>query len=391
MTLEPSIDNLRELEADLAADLAAIASPVAPSGLASRALASTSRGGSGGSGGRGPAPLLRHFGGDWKHAAALGAICLVVFVVVVGVMLPSVGRARASYAVSAPASESYRFAADRLDTADAPIAGGMMDKNVAHLDDQNFKGIKPGSTKGQIADRAPARQVIRTANLEVRVANVRDSYQNASSLVREDLGEFISQTTFSGVEPYTAATVTLRVNADRLQSVLQSLRGLGDVTSESTGGEDVTDQLVDLDARLRNERRIEQELLTLLDTRNDAPLEDILKVREHLGRIRENIERLAAQQAQLTNRVALATITAQLVAKSEPIARQEGLLDYLGSELGAAWRWSLRALIDTISFLLAVIVGGLIWWSILGAIALLVRRAWGRHKRRLAAEPPPAI
>lgn len=387
MTLEPSIDNLRELDADLAADLAAIASPVASGGLASRALASTGRG----SGGRGAAPLLRHFGGDWKHAAALGAICLLILVVVVGVMVPSVGRERSSYAVSAPASESYGFAVDQSGAPASPNIGGMMDKRVADEDGERFQDSKPGSAPTPSASQAPARQVIRTANLEVRVANVRDSYQNASSLVREDLGEFISQTTFSGVEPYTAATVTLRVNADRLQSVLQSLRGLGDVTSESTGGEDVTDQLVDLDARLRNERRIEQELLTLLDRRNDAPLEDILKVREHLGRIRENIERLAAQQAQLTNRVALATITAQLVAKSEPIARQEGLLDYLGSELGAAWRWSLRALIDTVSFLLAVTVGGLIWWIIFGAIALLVRRWWTRRQRRLAVEPPPVI
>lgn len=375
MTLEPTIESLRELEADLAK----IAAPAAPGGLAGRALA-----------GRSVSPsLLRPFLGDWKHAAALGAVGLVVLVVLVGIMVPKVGRARSSYAVSAPASESYGLVTDSLGSDRAPIIGGMVDKQVA--DGNRQEDFKPGSPPAQSATKAPARQVIRTANLEARVANVRDAYQSASALVREDLGEFVSQTTFSGVEPYTAATVTLRVNADRLVSVLQSLRALGEVTSESTGGEDVTDQLVDLDARLRNERRIEQELLTLLDTRKDAPLEDILKVRESLGRIRENIERLGAQQAQLTNRVALATISARLVAKSEPVAREQGWFGYMGDELGRAWRWSLRSLADTVAFILAVTVGGLIWWLILGGAILGVRRWWKRRQRRLAAEPPPVI
>lgn len=376
MTLEPTIDNLREpdpdLDPDLAADLAALASPIAPAGLASRALTIVKPLRSG-------ASPWRHFLGDWKHAAAISAMGFLLLVVA-GIMLPNVGRARVASG-PAPASVSIRDGSEFVGRA-------VLGTERARA--QNSAPASPAASTPEPTAATP-RQVIRTANLDVRVANVRDSYQNASSLIREDLGEFISQTTFTGIDPYSSATVTLRVNADRLQIVLQSLRGLGDVTSESTGGEDVTDQLVDLDARLRNERRIEQELLTLLDTRKDAPLEDILKVREHLGRIRESIERLGAQQAQLTNRVALATITARLVAKSEPIARKEGLLDYLGSELAAAWRWSLRALIDTISFLLALTVGGLIWWTLLGAIALLIRRAWRRHKRRLAVEPPPAI
>lgn len=371
MTLDTS-NSMRDSDSSLAADLVAFAAPVSASGLAGRALASSKPVGHG-------APPLREFIGDWKHAAALATVGFLLLIVVAGVALPSLGTSRAT--VTGRALESLSAARVEYPVPSSPPARDATFKS----DDKSVLDRNAPATK------QAARQVIRTANLEVRVANVRDSYQNASSLVREDLGEFISQTTFSGVDPYSSATVTLRVNADRLQSVLQSLRGLGDVTSESTGGEDVTDHLVDLDARLRNERRIEQELLTLLDTRKDAPLEDVLKVREHLGRIRESIERLGAQQAQLSNRVALATVTARLVAKSEPIARKEGLLDYLGSELGAAWRWSLRALIDTISFLLAVIVGGLIWWIILGAIALLLRRAWRRHTRRLAAEPPPAI
>lgn len=372
MTLEPSIDTLRELDPNLAADLAAIASPVAPGGLAERALASIKPT-------RPGASALRHFLGDWRHAAALGAVGFLLLVVVVGIALPSVGSSRARYG----SSELEGVSAAKVEyvVPSSPPVGDAL---------QGVVGGEMGS-RSAAGDATVPRQVIRTADLDLRVANVRDAYASASSLVREDLGEFVSQTNFSGVEPYTAATVTLRVNADRLQSVLQSLRALGEVASESTGGEDVTDQMVDLDARLRNERRIEQELLTLLETRKDAPLEDVLKVRDHLGRIRESIERLAAQQAKLANRVALATITARFSAKSEPIARSEGVLDYLGSELGSAWRWSLRALIDTVSFLLAVIVGGLIWWIIVGASIFAIRRWWRRRQRRLAAEPPPVI
>lgn len=371
MTLDSS-NSMRDSDSSLAADLVAFAAPASASGLAGRALASSRPAQHGSS-------PMRDFLGDWKHAAALGAVGFLLLVVVVGIALPSVGSSRGS--VSSRALESVTAAKVEYVVPSSPPAGDAL---------RGMVGEQTGR-RSTADDASGRRQVIRTADLDVRVANGRDAYASASSLVREDLGEFVSQTNFSGVEPYTAATVTLRVNADRIQSVLQSLRALGEVASESTGGEDVTDQMVDLDARLRNERRIEQELLTLLETRKDAPLEDILKVRDHLGRIRESIERLAAQQAKLANRVALATITARLSAKSEPIARREGVLDYLGSELSAAWRCSIRALIDTVSFLLAVIVGGLIWWIILGGMIFAIRRWWRRRQRRLAVEPPPVI
>ena len=66
--------------------------------------------------------------------------------------------------------------------------------------------------------------------------------------------------------------------------------------------------VVDLDARLRNERRVEQELLELLDSRDESPLEEILKLRGEIAKVRTQIERYTAQQDRLSRLVSLATV-----------------------------------------------------------------------------------
>ena len=128
--------------------------------------------------------------------------------------------------------------------------------------------------------------------------------------------------------------------AGRLGEVLNALRELGEVKSVRKGGQDVTTQVVDLEARLRNERRIETELLALFDQRKDATLEEILKLRDKLGEVRRQIEQLVAQRQRLSRLVSLATI---LVIIRTPDARAEqeadlGLGAYFSESIGAAWK-----------------------------------------------------
>ena len=219
------------------------------------------------------------------------------------------------------------------------------------------------------------RQVIRKATMELLTDDVRATFLKATQLLSEARSEYLEASSLTGTGDEMQASLTLRVAADRLSEVLNQLRQLGEVRSEDSRGEDVTSQVVDLDARLRNERHIETELLDLLERRNDAPLKEILQVRSRINEVRQSIERLTAQQQRLSRLVSLASILVIIRAEDAPAPEPASDLGkYFSENVGASWTSGLRFLSDTIASLLRVLVGGVIWWVLLTVAILAITR-----------------
>jgi hypothetical protein len=104
---------------------------------------------------------------------------------------------------------------------------------------------------------------------------------------------------------------TVRVPSTRLEDALKALRALGEVIGESQGADDVTEQAIDLEARLTNHRNTEKRLNDLLLKRT-GELADVLAAEREVARVREEIERLDAQRKNLDRRVSYAAITLQV-------------------------------------------------------------------------------
>jgi len=237
-----------------------------------------------------------------------------------------------------------------------------------------------------VSETEPAgeRQVVRKATIELVATDVRTAFFKASHLVSAAQGEYVQDSSLTGTGTQLQGTLTLRVAVARLSDVLNELRTLGEVRVETNGGEDVTAQVVDVEARLRNERRVEQELLELLDKRSDAPLKEILDLRTSLGNVRQSIEQLIAQREQLSRLVALATVLVVIhPADAKPLP-PAGLAAYFRDTLQRAWRGGLTFLVDTVAGLVAVVIGGLIWWVLLLVVVLSVR-IYVRRRRATVA------
>ena len=108
------------------------------------------------------------------------------------------------------------------------------------------------------------------------------------------------------------ADLTVRVPVEKLPAVLEQIRGLGRVVNEQLSSEEVTAQVVDLEARLRNSRATEERLIRVLQERT-GKVGDILQVEREIARTREEIERMEAQRKNLLARVELATVNVTLV------------------------------------------------------------------------------
>lgn len=360
-------------------------------------------------------PLLKRefhfssFSGRWAAVLVFGAISIIV----VGLLLPSLGRAReqaaASPLSSAPSAEApYAKVAAALEERVNPsgVLDIYMKPDMYGIDDElslmdAYTGdqmrafpARGGGGMGVRGDRMPGqnsmntpplaeRAVVHTWTIELESDDVRSTFLKSLLLVSTAHGEFVEQSRLSGDVPTARANITMRISLDRLDDVLNKLRGLGEVIAESSDSKDLTNQIVDLNARITNERSVELELLKLLESREDAPLEDILSLRNHISNARMRIERLEAQRKSLGKLVALATVLVIITPADLPDVPEEpeqsSLGDYFKQHVSDAWATGLRVLVNSIAFLIKLLVSGLLVWIALIGLGVSLRHFWLRR------------
>lgn len=339
-----------------------------------------------------------------SNRAMLAAAGCVALVCIVGVLLPSLGRPRGvssidsrprSAAVSVDMANPSTWTSLGIGQDSLRLDGGIrgLHQGVGGWEQKDIDGAValsrppiPGGQSGRGSierSDAPARSVIQKATIDLQTPDVRAAFAKASYLVSAAGGEFVENSALTGEGKTAQANLTLRVSASRLSEVLNQLRELGKVTSEQTTGEDVTSQVVDLEARLRNEQRIEKELLELLDKRADAPLKDILELRSSLSAVRQTIEQYIAQRDRLNHFVSLASILVVIRAEPETIKPEpsQSLTTYFVNGISETWHDGLRSLADSVSWLLSLLIRGTLFWLLLVAILVAILR----YRRRLAA------
>lgn len=161
---------------------------------------------------------------------------------------------------------------------------------------------------------AADREVIRRATLQLHADDTRAAFNEIVTLV-QSIGGFVADatvypTTSEEAEPEVA--MTLRIPADQLDDALGAIKGVAnEVVSETQGAQDVTEEFVDLEARLTNLQALETELRALLQEtrmREDADTEEIIRVFNELSSVRGQIEQLQGQLNRLGDLTALATV-----------------------------------------------------------------------------------
>jgi hypothetical protein len=182
-------------------------------------------------------------------------------------------------------------------------------------------------------------------------------------------------------------TATLRIPAAQLDSALAELKNLGRVEDESQGGEEVTQQYVDLQARLANGIHTEQRLTEILRTRT-GKLQDVLKVELEIDRVRGEIEQMQAEKKELSKRVAFATLNTTI--REEYQAKLQATPPSTGSRFRNAavdgYNTVIEGLIDVLLFLLSAGPSLLLWAAILFFPARWAWKKFQAARRRGDAE-----
>ncbi len=193
------------------------------------------------------------------------------------------------------------------------------------------------------------RMVVRTASLDLVVPDTEKALDDVQAMARE-LGGYVVSVEAYQYQEGRQATVTLRIPAENLDTALDRLRAMATtVRRESVSGQDVTDQYVDLESRLRHLEAKEKQLLEFLDRAEDT--EAVLAVYEHLSATQAEIEQVKGRMQYLENQAALATVTVSLTPDVMAQPLETG-----GWNLPATVRSAVETLLNVLEFFVKALI-----------------------------------
>ncbi len=161
-----------------------------------------------------------------------------------------------------------------------------------------------GTDRTAIRDDA---RIVRSGSLALQVDDLQAALARGREAV-DALGGYVGASRETNTDDQPSAQITYRIPVDRWDEALAALRGHArKVVEESTDAVEVTDQLVDLTARIRNLRASEDALIAI--AARAEKISDVLEVQTRLTEVRGEIERLEAQRVSLDDRAAFATLT----------------------------------------------------------------------------------
>jgi hypothetical protein len=239
------------------------------------------------------------------------------------------------------------------------------------------------------------RMIIKNAELELLVADT-DVALDSVTVIAADYSAYIisSHTWFEGEFKY--ATVRLGVPVAEFENVLRRLRGLAvKIQSEVASGEDVTDQFVDLQSRLRNLEATRDRIREFLD--QAQTVEEALDVNEELSQVEAQIEEIQGRMNYLSDRAAYSTIDLALNPQ-RPTPTPSPTPTPTPTPTPEAWRPG-QTFKDASGVLTSMLkgLGDLAIWLLVVVAPFLVPAAlivwliiWWSRRRGKKKPPPPA-
>jgi hypothetical protein len=269
-----------------------------------------------------------------------GAMISVLTLSIVGCYAGAAPTPQIAYEAEAPAEAPAAYAGDDVEYAST------------------------GRTSNTAVDTTVERLIVRNASLDLVVADTEAALDEINDMVDALNGYVVESNTYQYQEGLQAH-VTLRIPAEELDAALESIRSLAtEVRRESISGQDVTEEYVDLQSRLRHLEAAEAKLIEFLEEAEDT--EAALAVYERLEQIQADIEYVKGRMQFLEESAAMATVTLDITPDELAQPIQVG-----GWHPEGTLRDAFQALIRVLQFLVdAAIVIIVLIVPTLAAIAL---------------------
>jgi hypothetical protein len=267
--------------------------------------------------------------------------------------------------------------------ADDGGGGGGGDKSVANP--QAPVTLEQADKSKEEPATVTERKIIRNANLELEMASPEEAQQKITAIANNKKGFVITSTKSnanSKVNGQNQVSMTIRVPADKFQESLEEIRKTADrIIVETVTGQDVTEEFVDIQARLKTKKALEERYLEIM--KQAKSVADALEVERQLGEIRTQIEQIEGRKRFLENQASLSTINVELRTPVAISGSSTGFFYELKQAISDGFEAALtfilvlvRVLIALLPFLILIVL----------PILLFLRFFWRKYKKKRTAK-----
>jgi hypothetical protein len=292
-------------------------------------------------------------------------------------------RRKGGMAVLAAAGLVLLVGCGASNSSNDSASGGSAQQPENAATDSGGKAVgSQAQPKAPAADQPPAaRAIIRTGSLTVEADDVEKRRQEAITVISGLKGQVASENTGDDANgKISSANLVVKVPTTSYDVAVDRLSALGkrlQIRQEST---DVTEQVVDVDSRIRTQRASLDRMRALLAKANT--IGEIVSVESELTRREADLESMLAKQKNLSLQTELATLNLTLTSKDTPPVVTEPDRGFLGG-LKGGW----HAFTATFSAL-ATALGAVLPFLVL--LALIAVPAWWFRRRLRRSAPPTA-
>ncbi len=283
-----------------------------------------------------------------KRRIVTGIIILIVALTAV-----ACGGRAATQTVAEESAQYYAGSAP----AEAPMADMAVLPEMAAMEGGEFDS--------SAANQVPAGQerlIIRTADMSIVATDTEAALAQIAAMADSSGGWVVSSNVYQSTDTSKTGYVQIRVPAEGFQSVLDAIAGMAvEVTNLSTSGQDVTEEYVDVSARLGNLEATAARLRTFLDESRNV--EEALAVNVELSRVEGEIEALKGRMQYLEQSSAFSSITVNVTPDELAQPIQVG-----GWEPTGVAKQAVEALVN----MLQLLANAVIWFVIFALPILLV-------------------
>lgn len=240
------------------------------------------------------------------------------------------------------ACSGEKNAQDRAQLSESDTELAIQQEQSAEERDINQVEKLPAQSNGRIVNEE--RKIAYQAHVDIIVTDFQAAEKKIKQAVTNIEGYIVSSDIHRS-ENELSGTITVKVPQEKFEPFLTEIKELSyEVMNENIHGDDVTEEYVDLTARLKAKKDVRKKLETFLEGANTT--KDLLAVSEQLGNVQEEIEQLEGRLNMLKNQTDFSSVTLSMTEQNLKIGE-------LGSKEQNTWTRAKQLLVSTVNGLIS--------------------------------------
>ena len=222
------------------------------------------------------------------------------------------------------------------------------------------------------------RMIVRTGSMNLETENYDITENKITESLKKYNGYIENSSSSVNSSGKKQGVMTIKVPADKYDVLLSEITASGKVVSMNTKATDITEEYIDLEARQKTQKELEQRLLKLLSEKT-ARLTDVVEVEEKLASVRKNIESIEGRLRYLKSQTSYSTLTVSIFEPSLLETSSGGGFFY---EIGQGIKKGIRGFTEILSGIIMLIIALLPVIIIILIIYLIIRRIIRKKKKQ---------